>query len=130
LIYRFIDEQRAVGRGVESICRVLREQGVQVAPRTYRSWKSKPASLRRSVRLAAFDRRRVISPAGLRQPGKFPNLGFHSASPWTCSGPLRHGVPADDVHHALRNAVVVDEIDEDPCRAWCSAPTKPGSCSN
>jgi transposase InsO family protein len=40
LISRFIDEQRAAGRGVESICTVLREQGVQVAPRTYRSWRT------------------------------------------------------------------------------------------
>lgn len=36
----FIAEQAAQGRGVESICRVLREQGCQVAARTYREWKS------------------------------------------------------------------------------------------
>ncbi len=35
----FIDSQRAEGYAVESICRVLREQGCQVAARTYRSWK-------------------------------------------------------------------------------------------
>ena len=35
----FIDTMRAEGRAVESICRVLREQGCQVAARTYRSWK-------------------------------------------------------------------------------------------
>jgi transposase len=34
---RFIDEQRAAGRGVESICRALCSQGLQVAPRTYRA---------------------------------------------------------------------------------------------
>jgi putative transposase len=34
----FIDTMRAEGRAVESICRVLREQGCQVAARTYRSW--------------------------------------------------------------------------------------------
>jgi len=34
-----IDSQRAEGHAVESICRVLREQGCQVAARTYRSWK-------------------------------------------------------------------------------------------
>ena len=36
----FIAEQAAQGRRVESICRVLREQGCQVAARTYREWKS------------------------------------------------------------------------------------------
>lgn len=35
----FIDTMRAEGHAVESICRVLREQGCQVAARTYRSWK-------------------------------------------------------------------------------------------
>ena len=34
----FIDTMRAEGHAVESICRVLREQGCQVAARTYRSW--------------------------------------------------------------------------------------------
>jgi len=40
LIVSFIDEQRAKGRAVEPICSVLREQGVQVAARTYRAWKT------------------------------------------------------------------------------------------
>jgi transposase InsO family protein len=39
LIVAFIDEQRAKGRAVESVCVVLRQQGVQVAARTYRAWK-------------------------------------------------------------------------------------------
>lgn len=34
----FIDQMRARGFAVESVCAVLREQGVQVAARTYRSW--------------------------------------------------------------------------------------------
>jgi hypothetical protein len=33
----FVDEQRAQGRAVESVCRVLREQGVAIAARTYRA---------------------------------------------------------------------------------------------
>ena len=36
----FADTMRADGHAVESICRVLREQGCQVAARTYRAWKS------------------------------------------------------------------------------------------
>jgi putative transposase len=34
----FIDQMRARGHAVESVCRVLREQGCQIAARTYRSW--------------------------------------------------------------------------------------------
>jgi len=44
----FIDALKAEGHAVESICRVLREQGCQIAARTYRSWKSlrQPVALR------------------------------------------------------------------------------------
>ena len=35
----FIDTMRSEDHAVESICRVLREQGCQIAARTYRSWK-------------------------------------------------------------------------------------------
>jgi putative transposase len=36
----FIDQMRARGFAVESVCQVLRGQGVQVAARTYRAWKA------------------------------------------------------------------------------------------
>ena len=35
----FIDDMKVAGHAVESTCRVLSEQGCQVAARTYRSWK-------------------------------------------------------------------------------------------
>ncbi len=38
MIVAFVDDLRADGHAVESICRVLREQGCQVAARTYRLW--------------------------------------------------------------------------------------------
>jgi putative transposase len=38
LIVAFIDQMRSDGHAVESVCRVLREQGCQVAARTYRAW--------------------------------------------------------------------------------------------
>lgn len=38
MIVAFIDELRVEGHAVESICRVLREQGCQIAARTYREW--------------------------------------------------------------------------------------------
>ncbi|MEW1982067.1 IS3 family transposase [Citricoccus sp. NPDC079358] len=40
LIIAFIDEMRAEGHAVESILRVLRQQGLQIAARTYRAWKN------------------------------------------------------------------------------------------
>jgi putative transposase len=46
LICGFIDTMRAQNFRVESVCRVLTEQGVQVAPRTYRNWKRAQPSAR------------------------------------------------------------------------------------
>jgi transposase InsO family protein len=43
LICGFIDVQRVVGHRVELICQVLREQGLAVTPRSYRSWKAAAA---------------------------------------------------------------------------------------
>jgi len=42
----FIDAMRAEGHAVESICRVLREQGCQVAARTYRAWRTRRPAAR------------------------------------------------------------------------------------
>jgi putative transposase len=42
----FIDTLRAEGYAVESICRVLREQGCQIAARTYRAWKRQQPAAR------------------------------------------------------------------------------------
>lgn len=44
----FIDQMRSQGFAVESICRVLREQGVQIAARTYRSWRN-PVIAKRTI---------------------------------------------------------------------------------
>jgi transposase InsO family protein len=38
VIAAFVDEMRTEGHAVESICRVLREQGCQIAALTYRLW--------------------------------------------------------------------------------------------
>ncbi|SFV25125.1 Transposase InsO and inactivated derivatives [Micrococcus terreus] len=46
MILGFIEDQRAQGRSVGSICQVLREQGVRVAERTYRAWKRAQPSAR------------------------------------------------------------------------------------
>lgn len=42
----FIDQMRSEGHAVESIIRVLREQGVKVAARTYRAWRAGRVSVR------------------------------------------------------------------------------------
>lgn len=42
MIVAFIDEMRCEGHAVESVCRVLCEQGCQIAARTYRAW-TRPA---------------------------------------------------------------------------------------
>ncbi|MGW5525292.1 IS3 family transposase [Gordonia sp. NPDC003950] len=73
----FIDSMRAKGVAVESICRVLREQGCQIAARTYRAWKSRRPAARtisdaqtvNAVRDAAWTTdaqgRRRLTPTGL-----------------------------------------------------------------
>ena len=38
MIVAFINDCRAAGHAVESVCRVLSEQGCQIAARTYRAW--------------------------------------------------------------------------------------------
>lgn len=48
MITGFIDQQRSQGRSVESVLRVLRQQGVKIAARTYRSWR-KPRIAARTV---------------------------------------------------------------------------------
>ena len=73
----FIDAMRAEGHAVESTCRVLREQGCQVAARTYRAWRRGVVSARTmsdarvvdAVRDAAWtldvQGRRRLAPEGL-----------------------------------------------------------------
>jgi transposase InsO family protein len=59
----FIDAQRAEGHAVESICRVLREQGCRVAARTYRAWKQgRPVAARTYADAAVMDA--IIATAG------------------------------------------------------------------
>lgn len=76
----FIDTMRAEGHAVESIIRVLREQGVKIAARTYRAWRRGLVAARTvtdaqvvdAVRDAAWAvvevggrERRVLTPEGL-----------------------------------------------------------------
>lgn len=49
MIMGFIDELRAEGHAVESICRVLSEQGCRIAARTYRSWRARRRPAARTI---------------------------------------------------------------------------------
>ncbi|WP_245563349.1 DDE-type integrase/transposase/recombinase [Microbacterium gubbeenense] len=51
----FIDQMRAEGHAVESIVRVLREQGVKIAARTYRAWRQGRVSVRTVTDALVFD---------------------------------------------------------------------------
>jgi hypothetical protein len=69
----FIDVQRSQGHAVESVCRVLREQGCQIAARTYRSWKQagRPIAARMVSDALVVDAVRqvawVVDPDGVRK---------------------------------------------------------------
>lgn len=79
MLVTFIDQMRANGFAVESICRILREQGCMIAARTYRAWRTRTAAARTvsdahlvdAVRTAvwrtddAADGRRQMTPEGL-----------------------------------------------------------------
>jgi putative transposase len=64
LICGFIDAMRAEGHRVESICEALREQGLTVAPRSYRAWKTLPACERAKTDAAVLDKLRHVRTGG------------------------------------------------------------------
>src|SRR5699024_6074227 len=49
LILAFIDEMRSEGYAVESILRVLRQQGLAIAARAYRAWETPARTAARTV---------------------------------------------------------------------------------
>lgn len=57
----FIDQMRAEGHAVESIIRVLREQGVTIAARTYRAWRQGRVSARTVTDALVLDAVRDIA---------------------------------------------------------------------
>lgn len=115
MIAGFIDAMRAEGHAVESICRVLSEQGCQIAARTYREWKrpDRPVAARTltdaqvidAVRGLAWttgpDGRRKMTPEGLygrrkmtalirrRMPDASPGSVDRAMRTWGLSGVRR-----------------------------------------
>jgi putative transposase len=61
MIIAFIDAMRSKGAAVESICRVLCEQGCQIAARTYRAWRSRRPAARTITDAQAVDAVRDIA---------------------------------------------------------------------
>ena len=95
MIAAFIDGQRAAGRGVESICRALCSQGLQVAPRTYRAWKSRPASPRTIDDAAVINKLRGLQTGGPNgRPRPEVLYGRRKMTAWLA----RNGVPGISKH--------------------------------
>jgi putative transposase len=74
----FIDTLRAEGYAVESICRVLCEQGCPIAARTYRAWRAARQPAARTVSDATLinaivDARYTTDPSVMSPPP--PGLG-------------------------------------------------------
>lgn len=98
----FIDTMKAEGHAVESVCRVLREQGCQIAARTYRSWKqasrviadrtvtdAQVVNAVRDIAWTTADRgRRKLSPEGLYGRRKMTAFLRRSTMPVVSAGPV------------------------------------------
>jgi putative transposase len=95
LICGFIDAMRAEGHGVESTLQALGDQGLRVAPRTYRSWKRKPAPRRAETDAAICDVLRRVQTGG-RQGGPLPEVlyGRRKMTAWLA----RNGFPGVSKH--------------------------------
>nr|WP_116419014.1 IS3 family transposase [Subtercola boreus] len=109
LMLGFIDMMRAEGHAVESICRVLREQGHQIAARTYRSQRHgviaartvTDAQVQSAVRDAAWTTieingrtRRVLSPEGLYGRRKMTALIRRTTIPGASRGAVDRAMRA------------------------------------
>ena len=106
MIFAFIDDQRAAGHAVESICRVLCEQGCQIAARTYRSWKQPgrtvaartitDAQVIDAVRGLAWTTnaagKRVLAPEGLYGRRKMTALIRRAALPEASAGSVHRAM--------------------------------------
>jgi len=86
---------RAEGHGVESTCQALREQGLNVAPRSYRAWKQRPPCARTVSDATVLDKLRDVRVGG--QDGRaLPEsvYGRRKMTPWLG----RNGCPEVSKH--------------------------------
>lgn len=124
MIVAFIDQLRAEGHAVESICRVLREQGCQIAARTYRDWarSNRPVAARtitdahvtNQVRDMAWmvdhEGTRRLTPEGLYGRRKMTAL-VQRTSPAASPG---GGRPCDAIARVAGRATLQGDQDHDP----------------
>jgi len=111
----FIDTMRAEGHAVESICRVLREQGCQVAARTYRAWRlHRPAertvtdaqvmdAVRDLAWTTAPDGTRKLSAEGLYGRRKMTACVRRGAIPGASAGAVHRAMNALDLKCVRRD---------------------------
>ncbi len=106
MIVAFIDDQRAQGHAVESVCRVLRSQGVQIAARTYRAWRkaNQPVAERTVTDAIVVDAirdiawttnargERVLAPEGLYGRRKMTACIRRTAVPDASAGAVDRGM--------------------------------------
>ena len=91
----FIDDMHSQGHAVESVCRVLREQGCQVAARTYRAWKqaNRPVAGRTRSDAQVIDKLLAVqgTPEGLYGRRKMTHYLHRQGPP----GGILHHKPPD-----------------------------------
>ncbi|QGF23409.1 IS3 family transposase [Raineyella fluvialis] len=122
LIMGFIDQLRAEGHAVESIIRVLREQGVQVAARTYRAWRTGRVAARTlsdalvldairdvvwtSVTMPDGTQRRTMTPEGLYGRRKMTALLRRTTVPDASAGAVDRAMRLLGLEGARRTKTV------------------------
>ena len=101
----FIDLMRERGFAVESVCHFLREQGVQVAARTYRAWKQpgRPVAARTITDAAVIDALRTARIVGwhamVMRPAELVLLPLRMAA-WARGQDGHPVVRGELVHHS------------------------------
>jgi len=127
----FIDTMRSEGHAVESICRVLREQGFQIAARTYRAWRGRHVAARTITDARVLDvvrdtawvdvvdatgrDRRTLTPEGLYGRRKMTALVRRTTIP------AKDGIRAGDLLNRDFTAPRPDHtwvMDFTYCRTW------------
>jgi len=126
----FIDSMRSQGHAVESVCRILREQGCQVAARTYRAWRRatparrtvSDAQVMDAVRDVAWitdaHGRRRLTPEGLYGRRKMTAYVRRNGHPEVSFGSVHRAMKALGLHGVRRDKGIRTTIPaKDGCRA-------------
>lgn len=134
MIMAFIDQLRAEGCAVESICRVLRGQGCQVAARTYRAW-VKPRISRRMLAdaqvadavheivwrhetLADGSRRKVMNPEGLYGRRKMLVAVRNHTGQRVSFGSVDRAMRSFGLQYQLGDDLLINPVTEPGTQEW------------